>query len=93
MCSRSAETFLTIGKLRERRYPGISHPSSAAHSPAEAVRETIYLAQLAEDLGYYRYWLAEHHAIAALADPCPEILVTRIGAAHGAHSHRARAAC
>src|SRR5205085_1853250 len=27
-----------------------------------------------------RYWLAEHHAIAALADPCPEVLVARLGA-------------
>src|SRR5256885_12984056 len=30
-------------------------------------------------LGYYRYWLAEHHAIAALGDPCPEVLVARLG--------------
>ena len=27
-----------------------------------------------------RYWLAEHHAIGALADPCPEILLARLGA-------------
>ena len=43
--------------------------------------ETIKLAQAAEELGYYRYWLAEHHALQALADPCPEILVTRVAAA------------
>ena len=34
----------------------------------------------AEELGYRRYWLAEHHAIAALADPCPEVLLARLGA-------------
>jgi len=56
-------------------------PVISGISPADAVRETVYLAGLAEDLGYHRYWLAEHHAIAALADPCPEILLARIGAA------------
>ena len=41
----------------------------------------VRLAEVAERLGYSRYWLAEHHAIAALADPCPEILTARVAAA------------
>jgi luciferase family oxidoreductase group 1 len=45
-----------------------------------AVLETLALARRAEAMGYHRYWLAEHHAIAALADPCPELLVARLGA-------------
>ena len=45
-----------------------------------AIEETIALARRADELGYHRYWLAEHHAIAALADPCPEVLLARIGA-------------
>src|SRR5256885_6647639 len=45
-----------------------------------ALEETITLARRVEELGYERYWLAEHHAIAALADPCPEILLARLGA-------------
>ena len=45
-----------------------------------AIEETLALARRAEELGYHRYWLAEHHAIAALADPCPEILLARLGA-------------
>ena len=45
-----------------------------------ALEETIVLARRAEELGYHRYWLAEHHAIAALADPAPEILLARLGA-------------
>lgn len=45
-----------------------------------ALEETLALARHAEALGYARYWLAEHHAIAALADPCPEILLARLGA-------------
>ena len=45
-----------------------------------ALHETLLLARRAEAWGYQRYWLAEHHAIAALADPCPEILLARLGA-------------
>jgi luciferase family oxidoreductase group 1 len=45
-----------------------------------AIEETLALARRADELGYHRYWLAEHHAIAALADPCPEVLLARLGA-------------
>jgi len=55
-------------------------PVVSGHTPAQAIHETITLARLADRLGYHRYWLAEHHAVAALADPCPEILLSRIGA-------------
>ena len=55
-------------------------PIISGHTPARAVHETIRLVKFAEALGFHRYWLAEHHSIAALADPCPEILLTRIAA-------------
>jgi luciferase family oxidoreductase group 1 len=55
-------------------------PVVSGHTPAQAVAETLRLARLAEELGYGRYWLAEHHAVAALADPCPEILLCRVAA-------------
>jgi luciferase family oxidoreductase group 1 len=55
-------------------------PVPAGFSPADALRNTIELAQLAERLGYERYWIAEHHAIEALASPAPEILIARLGA-------------
>jgi luciferase family oxidoreductase group 1 len=45
-----------------------------------AIEETLALARRADELGYHRYWLAEHHSIAALADPCPEVLLARLGA-------------
>jgi luciferase family oxidoreductase group 1 len=45
-----------------------------------AIEATLALARRADELGYHRYWLAEHHAIAALADPCPEVLLARLGA-------------
>ena len=55
-------------------------PIISGHSAAQAIDETLKLAKRADALGYHRYWLAEHHAIAALADPCPEILLARLGA-------------
>jgi luciferase family oxidoreductase group 1 len=55
-------------------------PVISGHTPAQAVHETIRLVKAAEQLGFHRYWLAEHHALAALADPCPEILLARVAA-------------
>ena len=55
-------------------------PVISGHTPAQAIAATLELARQAERLGYHRYWLAEHHAIAALADPCPEVLLARLGA-------------
>jgi luciferase family oxidoreductase group 1 len=53
---------------------------SEGFTPADALRNTIDLARLADSLGYERYWIAEHHAIVTLASPAPEILIARIGA-------------
>ena len=55
-------------------------PIISGHTAAQAVHETLRLARAVEKLGFHRYWLAEHHSIAALADPCPEILLTRLAA-------------
>ncbi len=55
-------------------------PVSAGSTPADALRNSIELACLADRLGYERYWIAEHHAITALASPAPEILMSRIAA-------------
>jgi len=55
-------------------------PVISGHTAAQAIHETIRLAQAVEALGYHRYWLAEHHSLAALGDPCPEILLTRLAA-------------
>jgi len=42
-------------------------PVISGHTPAQAVHETIRLAKAVEQLGFHRYWLAEHDAITALA--------------------------
>jgi len=55
-------------------------PVLAGASPRDAVMATIALAREAEQLGYHRYWLAEHHAMQGLGDPAPEVLLARIAA-------------
>lgn len=47
---------------------------------ADALQDSIDLAQAVEKLGYHRYWVAEHHGSEGLASASPEILVTRIAA-------------
>ena len=55
-------------------------PIIGGQTPAAAIHATLELAEAADRLGYHRYWLAEHHAMKGLADPCPEILLGQIGA-------------
>jgi luciferase family oxidoreductase group 1 len=55
-------------------------PVPAGTTPAQALQNSIELARLADRLGYERFWIAEHHALDALASPAPEILIARIGA-------------
>jgi luciferase family oxidoreductase group 1 len=56
-------------------------PISEGSTGADALRNTIDLAKLAEKLGYHRYWVAEHHASPNLAGTSPEVLVGPIAAA------------
>jgi luciferase family oxidoreductase group 1 len=45
-----------------------------------AIRETLALARLADQWGYGRYWLAEHHNSDSHAGSAPEMLVAAIAA-------------
>lgn len=53
-------------------------PVTGEATQAEAVRHTIEVAKAAERLGYHRFWVAEHHNIAALGSPNPEILIAAL---------------
>ena len=48
--------------------------------PDDAIRETLALARMADQWGYRRYWLAEHHNSSAHAGSAPEILISAIAA-------------
>jgi luciferase family oxidoreductase group 1 len=55
-------------------------PISEGSTGAEALRNSIDLARLADGLGYHRYWVAEHHGTPALASAAPEALIGPIAA-------------
>ena len=44
----------------------------------EAIQETIQLAKIAEELGYARFWVAEHHEVNALSISTPEVVIPAI---------------
>ena len=52
----------------------------AGRSEAESIRETLALAVHCEALGYHRFWLSEHHNLAAIVGSAPEILMAAIAA-------------
>jgi len=49
-------------------------------TPAAALRNTLDLARRAEDLGYLRYWVAEHHFAPGVASSSPAVLIAAIAA-------------
>jgi luciferase family oxidoreductase group 1 len=49
-------------------------------SPDTSIRESIALARHCEELGYERYWCAEHHNSDSQAGTAPEILIAAIAA-------------
>jgi luciferase family oxidoreductase group 1 len=53
-------------------------PVPAGSTPADALHNTIDLARTADQLGYTRYWIAEHHSTPAFASPAPEIMIDRV---------------
>jgi luciferase family oxidoreductase group 1 len=55
-------------------------PVPIGTSPAGAIANTVDLAQLAERLGYRRYWLAEHHGTFGLAGSAPELMIAHVAA-------------
>src|SRR5580693_7683928 len=44
-------------------------------TPADALRNTLDLAQHAEGWGYHRYWLAEHHNMIGIASAATAVVI------------------
>ncbi|NIK11958.1 LLM class flavin-dependent oxidoreductase [Alkalibacillus almallahensis] len=56
------------------------------HTSQEALQQTLTLAQHADELGYTRFWMSEHHSTTSLAGSAPEMLVPTVAA----HTKRIR---
>lgn len=67
---------LTLGVLDQSPVP-------EGATGADALANTLDLASLADELGYHRYWVAEHHGGPMLASAAPEVLIGPIAAATG----------
>lgn len=53
-------------------------PVASGSNSAEALRNTLDLAKLADELGYTRYWLAEHHNTQLIASSTPEVMIGHV---------------
>ncbi|WP_324197799.1 LLM class flavin-dependent oxidoreductase [Nocardia abscessus] len=67
----SSIRFSVLDRSRVRR--GESHPA--------ALRETVEFARLAEEWGYHRFWVAEHHSVPGVAGSAPTVLAAAAAAA------------
>jgi alkanesulfonate monooxygenase SsuD/methylene tetrahydromethanopterin reductase-like flavin-dependent oxidoreductase (luciferase family) len=55
-------------------------PISSGSDAAQALHNSIELARYAEDLGYTRYWFAEHHLNPGVAGTSPAVVIALIAA-------------
>ncbi|MEU8149871.1 LLM class flavin-dependent oxidoreductase [Nonomuraea sp. NPDC048901] len=51
------------------------------HDPATALRDTVRFARQAEELGYHRFWVSEHHSVPGVAGSAPTVLAAAVAAA------------
>jgi luciferase family oxidoreductase group 1 len=50
-------------------------PVVEGETPADALRNTLSLAQTAETLGYQRFWVAEHHNMPGIASAATSVVI------------------
>ncbi|WP_405959325.1 LLM class flavin-dependent oxidoreductase [Streptomyces sp. NBC_00868] len=51
------------------------------HPAPEALRDTLDLARTAEELGYHRFWVSEHHSVPGVAGSAPTVLAAAVAGA------------
>lgn len=75
--------FEALPRVTGRIKLGVLDQSPMRHggTAADALRESVELARITEELGYTRYWVAEHHNATSFAGTSPELLVAQIAAA------------
>lgn len=55
-------------------------PITSGNTAQGALEKAVELAQLTEELGYYRMWMAEHHGSSSFASSAPEVVVAYLAA-------------
>ena len=72
-CRKRIRVTIKLGVLDQS-------PIGRGETATDAIRHSTMLAKRCEELGYHRYWVAEHHASDTLASSSPEILITHLAA-------------
>ena len=55
-------------------------PTSAGSAQDQAIRESLALSLLCDELGYERFWVSEHHNSGSVVGTAPEILMAAVAA-------------
>ncbi|MCW2672903.1 MAG: hypothetical protein JWP14_1492 [Frankiales bacterium] len=55
-------------------------PVSSGRSSSQALQESVQLVQRVEELGYERFWVAEHHGMPGIASSAPAVLIAALAA-------------
>ena len=55
-------------------------PSAEGSTQDQAIRDSLALAQLCDELRYHRYWVSEHHNSGSIVGTAPEILMSAVAA-------------
>ena len=53
-------------------------PVTRGATPSQAIHDSLTLARRADELGYARYWIAEHHNMPNIAASAPEVLIGHV---------------
>jgi luciferase family oxidoreductase group 1 len=55
-------------------------PVSSGSTSSAALHASLDLVRLADELGYHRYWVAEHHGMPGIASSSPPVLIAALAA-------------
>lgn len=55
-------------------------PITEGHNISDAISNSVRLAQAAEQAGYHRFWMAEHHNLVDIASAATSVILSHIGA-------------
>jgi len=54
------------------------YPVATGTPPSRALHDAVGLAKRVDELGYHRYWIAEHHNMPGIASAAPEVLIGHV---------------
>lgn len=53
-------------------------PILSGEPASESFKHTVELARFTEELGFHRYWMAEHHNMEGIGSSAPEVLIAHV---------------